>query len=108
MWSRLLEGGDDHLPAGYPDHPELLADGLAARLERLAQALSTVDVEAAAAEQVRRFSTGRPSRLRGGLRDRLVLDAVADDTPLRRRPGHPCGSRPPTTAGSTSCWATAR
>ena len=84
-----LEGGDDRLPAGYPDHPELLADGLAARLERLAQALSTVDVEAAAAEQVRRFSTERPSRLRGGLRDRLVLDAVADDTPLRRRPGHP-------------------
>ena len=84
-----LEGGDDRLPAGYPDHPELLADGLAARLERIAQALSTVDVEAAAAEQVRRFSTDRPSRLRGGLRDRLVLDAVADDTPLRRRPGHP-------------------
>ncbi len=84
-----LEGGDDHLPAGYPDEPELLADGLAARLERLAKALGTVDVEAAAAEQVRRFSTSRPSRLRGGLRDRLVLDAVADNTPLRRRPGHP-------------------
>ena len=83
-----LEGGDDHLPAGYPDDPELLADGLATRLERLARALGSVDVEAVAAQQVRRFSTGRPSRLRGGLRDRLVLDAVADDTPLRRRPGH--------------------
>jgi hypothetical protein len=84
-----LVGGDDHLPAGYPDDPALLADGLSARLERLAQALRSVDVDAAAAEQVRRFTTGRPSRLRGGLRDRLLLDAIDDNTPLRRRPGHP-------------------
>ena len=84
-----LEGGDDHLPAGYPDDPELLADELGDRLERLAQALRTVDAEAAADEQVRRFSSSRPSRLRGGLRDRLALDAVADGTRLRRRAGHP-------------------
>ena len=83
-----LEGGDDHLPAGYVDDPSLLSDELGDRLERLAQSLRTADTGAAATEQVRRFSTGRPSRLRGGLRDRLALAAVADDTPLRRRPGH--------------------
>ncbi len=83
-----LEGGDDHLPAGYADEPGLLAAELGDRLGRLAQALHSADAEVAAAEQVRRFSTGRPSRLRGGLRDRLALADVADDTRLRRRPGH--------------------
>ena len=82
-----------HLPAGYPDEPGLLADGLAARLERLAAALREVDVEAAAAEQVRRFSTGRPSRLRGGLRDRLVLDG------RRRRHAAAAPARSPDAAG---------
>ncbi len=85
---RELEGADEHLPAGYADDPGLLAEGLATRLEDLAVALRAVDVEAAAADQVRRFATGRPSRLRGGLRDRLALADVADDTRLRRRAGH--------------------
>jgi lysine-specific demethylase/histidyl-hydroxylase NO66 len=40
------------------------------------------------AEQVRDFSSTRPSRLRGGLRDRLALDTITDDTRLRRRAGH--------------------
>jgi len=78
-----------HLPAGYLDDPGTLADGLADRLTRLADSLRAVDADDAANLQVRRFLGARPSRLRGGLRDRLVLADIADDTPLRRRTGHP-------------------
>ncbi|MEP6814234.1 MAG: cupin domain-containing protein, partial [Marmoricola sp.] len=78
-----------HLPAGYLDDPGALADSLADRLGRLADSLRAVDTHDAARRQVRRFLGGRPSRLRGGLRDRLVLADIADDTNLRRRTGHP-------------------
>lgn len=85
----LAGSGTEHLPAGYLDDPDLLTDGLAARLTDLADALRGVDPAAAVADQVRGFSSTRPSRLRGGLRDRLALDTIADDTRLRRRAGHP-------------------
>jgi hypothetical protein len=84
----------DHLPAGYLDDPDALADGLAERLGRLADSLRTVDAGAAAHRQVRRFLGGRPPRLRGGLRDRLALADLADDTRLRRRTGHPMRLEP--------------
>ena len=41
-------------------------------------------------DEVRRFLTSRPPRLEGALVDGLALDAIDDDTLLRRRPGHPC------------------
>jgi hypothetical protein len=40
--------------------------------------------------EVRRFLSSRPPRLEGALVDGLVIDAIDDDTLLRRRPGHPC------------------
>jgi hypothetical protein len=40
--------------------------------------------------EVRRFLTSRPPRLEGALVDGLHLDAIDDDTLLRRRRGHPC------------------
>lgn len=78
----------EHLPAGYLDDPSLLADGLATRLEELAEAVRRTDATAAVEREIRRFLTSRPPRLGGGLHD--VLGSVEADTVLRRRPGHPC------------------
>jgi mannose-6-phosphate isomerase-like protein (cupin superfamily) len=86
----LSEAGGQHLPAGYLDEPALLADGLADRLESLAGALRAVDPGAVAEREVHRFLTGRTLWQRGGLRDRLAVRDLEDDTLLRRRPGHPC------------------
>jgi lysine-specific demethylase/histidyl-hydroxylase NO66 len=81
---------DRHLPAGYLDDPGQLSAGLADRLTALADRLRSVDSGAAARQEVRRFLTSRPPRLEGALVDGLSLEAIDDDTLLRRRPGHPC------------------
>ncbi|WP_395690528.1 cupin domain-containing protein [Nocardioides sp.] len=89
----LLAGVTDvHLPAGYLDDPATLVPGLADRLAALADAVRTLEAEAAVEQEVRRFLTSRPPRLPGGLRDLLggVLGEVDATTTLRRRPGHPC------------------
>ena len=79
-----------HLPAGYLDHPETLADALANRLEQLAGEVRALDAGDAVEAEVRRFLTSRGSRLSGGLNDVLAVRDLGDDTRLRRRPGHPC------------------
>jgi hypothetical protein len=79
---------DEHLPAGYLDEPTALRAGLAERLAALADRVGGIDAGEVAEREVRRFLTGRPARLRGGLRD--VLVEVDDRTLLRRRRGHPC------------------
>lgn len=84
----LATVGEEHLPAGYLDDPTLLRDGLAERLERLAQEVRRADATAAVETEIRRFLTSRPPRLAGGLRE--VLADVTEQTRLRRRPGHPC------------------
>ena len=81
---------DAHLPAGYLDHPGDLAGELADRLEALADEVRRVDATAAVETEVRRFLTSRPPRLAGGLVDVLAVGSLADDSSLRRRPGHPC------------------
>ena len=81
---------DAHLPAGYLDHPETLADALAARLEQLAGEVRALDAGDAVEAEVRRFLTSRGPRLAGGLKDVLAVRDLGDDTRLRRRPGHPC------------------
>ena len=81
---------DAHLPAGYLDDPAALADELADRLAELADRIRTVDARAAVDDEVRRFLTGRSSRLAGGLLDAARRADLDDSTPLRRRPGHPC------------------
>lgn len=99
-WSTLLDRAvrrargavDDtgHLPAGHLEQPSLLAEGLASRLEQLAAALRETDpVDVVAAHQTD-FVQHRVTPLRGGLLDRVSLDDLAHDTPLRRRPGKPC------------------
>ena len=87
----LLAGVDEtHLPAGYLDDPSDLARGLRDRLSGLADSLGGVDPDAAAAAEVERFLTSRPSRLRGGLKDVVEVRKLTGTTRLRRRAGHPC------------------
>lgn len=79
----------ERLPAGYLDHPNGLAEGLAARVAALAVALTELDTGQLADEHIRQFLTSRAPRLRGGLTDRVRLDTLDDATPLRLRPGRP-------------------
>jgi bifunctional lysine-specific demethylase and histidyl-hydroxylase NO66 len=81
---------EEHLPGGFLESRTDLADELARRLESVADAVRRLDAKAAVEAEVRRFLTGRGSRLDGGLRDALGADEVDDTTLLRRRPGHPC------------------
>jgi mannose-6-phosphate isomerase-like protein (cupin superfamily) len=89
----LDEVGSEHLPGGYLDDPSLLSDGLADRLGTLADAVRDLDPAAVADAEVQRFLTSRTLWQRGGLRDRIAVRDLADDTTLRRRPGHPCVAR---------------
>jgi hypothetical protein len=93
LGSALDQLGSEHLPGGYLDDPSLLADGLAERLGMLADAVRDLDPTAVADAEVRRFLTSRPLWQRGGLRDQIAVRDLADDTRLRRRPGHPCVTR---------------
>ncbi|MDP3893853.1 cupin domain-containing protein [Nocardioides sp.] len=86
----LAEVDGDHLPAGYLDDPSFLAAGLAERLTDLAARVQAVDAHTAVAEAAEHFVSSRGTRLRGGVRDLLAVDALEDTTVLRRRPGHPC------------------
>jgi hypothetical protein len=81
---------NSHLPAGYLDDPQSLAHELGRHLSDIADRLHGVNPATAVEDEVRRFLTRRPPRLPGGLTDVVALGSVADDTLLRRRPGHPC------------------
>ncbi len=83
-------GADEHLPAGYLDHPDELATGLVDRLRSLGDALADTDAVGVAEAQTLSFLEHRNSHLRGAVVDRMHLDRVASDTSLRRRPGKPC------------------
>jgi hypothetical protein len=85
---------DEHLPAGYLDDPARLSAGLSDRLGRLARALGSVDGAAVADAQVTSFAQRRTTNLRGAMVDRMQLDRITGDTPLRRRAGRPCILRP--------------
>jgi lysine-specific demethylase/histidyl-hydroxylase NO66 len=85
--------GGEHLPAASLDHPDLLTEDLARRLEALAddvRRLDPIDVVTAATD---RFLRSRPPRLRMGLVSGLAAREVVAETPLRRRPGVPCVRR---------------
>ena len=93
---RALDGldADAHLPAGHLDRPELLADGLAERLDALGSALGGLDPGELAGEQVAAFLQARNTPLRGAMVDRMALADIAADTRLQRRPGKPCVLQP--------------
>ncbi len=81
---------DTHLPAGWLDQPELLAEGLRDELGRVAARIAELDTDAVAQRRSERFLTSRGTRLAGGLRDALAAGEIDDGTRLARRPGHPC------------------
>lgn len=80
----------EHLPAGYLHDREALSGALARQLGLVADAVREIDADVAAADELSRFLTTRPTVVAGGLRDRLVVRALASDTVLRRRPGSAC------------------
>ncbi len=90
--TEILDGvPDEHLPAGYLDDPERLAEELAERLGAVADDVRRLDAPASARAQAERFLSVRPPRMAGALLDREALArGLAADTALRRRTGHPC------------------
>jgi len=84
------EAYDGRIPAGYLENPTGFAEQLAGRLSSLGERIAATDVEQAVAEQSHQFLTGRTPVLRGGLRDRLELSRITDDTALERRPAAAC------------------
>lgn len=81
---------DSHLPAGYLEDPQALAYELGRHLADIADELRKIEPAVALEDEVRRFLTGRPPRLPGGLTDVIAAHELSDDSLLRRRPGHPC------------------
>jgi lysine-specific demethylase/histidyl-hydroxylase NO66 len=81
---------DAHLPAGYLDRPDALAEALSTRIEALAAALSDSDAATVADAQTRSFLERRNAVLRGAMVDRMHLAEVDAETALRRRRGRPC------------------
>ena len=78
------------LPPGYAGDPGALAAGVEETLARLRKWLDGVDAEAVAAAQARRFLAGRPPILTGQLHQLRALDALDDESVLRRREGSVC------------------
>ena len=81
---------DTHLPAAYADRPDVLADGLAERLRRLADGIVATDAEVAVDGLLDSFLQKRTPSMRGSLTDRMRVGEVDESTRLRRRPGRPC------------------
>jgi mannose-6-phosphate isomerase-like protein (cupin superfamily)/sulfur carrier protein ThiS len=87
----LADVPDEHLPAGYLDDPDRLADGLQQHLGAVADAVRHLAPADVAADQATGFLGGRPPRMSGALLDRTALRAGLDAaTRLHRRPGRPC------------------
>jgi hypothetical protein len=83
----------DALPAGWPHDPDAFAAELGTRLAAAARALAGADARAAAEREASTFLSTRPPLLRGALVDGLALEAIADDTLMRRREGAICEIR---------------
>lgn len=81
---------DAAVPAGFLADRAPFERGLAARLDDLGRRLASRDAGAVTAEHAERFLTARTPALRGGLRDRLALPELTDDTLLQRRPTAAC------------------
>jgi hypothetical protein len=85
---------DEPLPAGYVDEPDRLLDPLHEHLASYTDRLRSLDAATVADDRVTAFLQERTPALRGGLTDRVALDALGDDTLLERRPTAACVLRP--------------
>lgn len=90
----LARVDDERLPAGSPEDPGPIAEGLAERLADLSRRLRHVDALEATQDWQASFLSSRLPRLRGGLRDLVALPSLDDGALLRRRPGRPVVLRP--------------
>jgi len=88
-----LQSGGPRLPIGHHRDPDGVAAGAADHLVALAERLALVDPHDVAAHERDRVLTSRPTILPGGLKDRLALGGLADDTRLARRPTTTAGTR---------------
>jgi len=90
--SDLLTDGtyDAPVPAGYLDDPTDFAVQLSEQLRRLSVHIAGSDADRLVADQAASFLSKQTPALRGGLRDRLDLARIADDTVLERRPTAAC------------------
>jgi hypothetical protein len=99
-WHGLLRGAvlealdDDEfrrpLPAGFAENPALLATAVADRLAEVQRRLGKLDPVQVATAAARRFWSSRPPLLSGQLGYLLELDAIGDQTLVRRRSGAVC------------------
>ena len=107
---------DTHLPAGYLEDPDALAEGLRAHLDAVSAAVADLDPAVLARAHVEHLLTSRPPRLAGGLADAIRAGSsaapaapaasgaesggecsadpspparITDDTVLTRRPTNP-------------------
>jgi lysine-specific demethylase/histidyl-hydroxylase NO66 len=85
---------DEPLPAGYVDAPDRLLEGLRDQLAAYTDRLRASDVAIVVDDRVSAFLRERTPALRGGLVDRVALDALDDGTLLQRRPTTACVLRP--------------
>jgi bifunctional lysine-specific demethylase and histidyl-hydroxylase NO66 len=81
------------LPAGFAADPAALAAGVAEQLAEVRRRLDKLDPGAIAAAAADRFWSSRPPLLAGQLQQLLALEAIGEDTVVRRRPGATCRLR---------------
>ncbi|HKJ57170.1 MAG TPA: cupin domain-containing protein [Nitriliruptoraceae bacterium] len=79
---------DAPLPAGWVNDTAPLSGPLREHVEQVRDALSAHDLDTLVALEAERFLTTRPTRVAGGLVDRLAIATLDDDTLVRRRAGH--------------------
>jgi hypothetical protein len=84
----------DRLPAAYHRDPEGFGRAVADALGRLSAWVEGLDAAEVAAARIRSFLTSRPSTVTGTLPGLLEVDAVTDETEVRRRPLSVCELQP--------------
>lgn len=78
------------LPVGFADDEGAATAAVAGAVAELREWLAAVDPEEVASALARRFWSTRPAVLAGHLRQLCALDALCDDTVVRRRPASVC------------------
>ena len=84
---------DDDVPAGWVRDPEAFASELSRRIMMVASTFGGIDTTELAERETIRFLSTRPSLLRGALVDELEVEAIDDETVMRRRDGAICELR---------------
>jgi hypothetical protein len=84
----------ERLPAAYYHDPVGFAEAVRDKLRELGRWVEELDADDVAAARIRSFLTSRPSTVTGTLAGLLDLEAITDDTEVRRRPLGVCKLQP--------------